>query len=349
MEELTAQLGEGKELGPAEVRAAATALLSDGTRDDAKADFLRALARKGESPAEISGFVEAFLARAVRPDLDRDQLAGPLLDVCGTGGDKLNLFNVSTTTIFILAAADICVVKHGNRGITSKSGGADVLETLGVRIDLGPEEFGRCVQETGMGFLFAPLYHPAFKAVVPVRQLLAKEGCRTIFNILGPLLNPVRPEYQLIGVFDGALTGVFATILASLGRKGGWAVHGTTAEGGGMDELSTLGPTTIAKLDAEGVVSEEVFDPAEFSEIGPATLEELQGGDAKVNGEILEGILEGRITGAKRDMVLLNAAAGLVITGKAADLKDGFSRAGALVDSGTAAKKLEALREFDAG
>ena len=173
--------------------------------------------------------------------LDRDAIGKPLLDVCGTGGDKLNLFNVSTTSVFLLAAAGVAVVKHGNRGITSKSGGADALEALGIRIDLPADEFGHCVEEVGAGFLFAPLYHPAFKAVVPVRKLLAERGQRTIFNILGPLLNPARPDYQLIGVFDENLCPVFCRHSAtSRPRERAWAVHGSAGAAGGMDELSTI-------------------------------------------------------------------------------------------------------------
>ena len=173
MKELINTAARGEALDPGQIVEAAGALLDESVSLEDKAAFLSALSDRGESAAEIAGFASAFLNRAVSPGLDRTAISKPLLDVCGTGGDKLNLFNVSTTSVFLLAANGVAVVKHGNRGITSKSGGADVLEALGIRIDLPPEDFGRCVEEVGAGFLFAPLYHPAFKAVAPVRKILA--------------------------------------------------------------------------------------------------------------------------------------------------------------------------------
>ncbi len=324
--------------------AEASAFLVDASaaaRD--KADFLRALARKGETPAEIAGFVQAFLKLAVDPGIDRSALPGPMLDVVGTGGDKLNLFNVSTTAIFILAAGGVCVVKHGNRAITSKAGGADVLEALGVRIDLPPERLASVVQQVGIGFLFAPLYHPAFKAVVEARKLLAAEGQRSIFNILGPLLNPARPDYQLIGVFDPALTHTFAEILTMLGRKGAWVVHGSAGEAGGMDELSTLGANHIVRLTPTGPVQESLSTTS--LGFAPAVLGDLAGGDAAQNADILEGILACRIKGPKRDIAVLNAAAGFVITGKATTLAEGKHLAEDLIDRGAAHVKLRALQD----
>ena len=223
-----------------QITEATRAILDESVSKEAKADFLVALAEKGETPAEITGFVLEFLDRALVPPFDREAVGKPLLDVCGTGGDKLDLFNVSTTSVFLLAAAGIAMVKHGNRGITSKSGGADVLEALGIRIDLPPEDFCRCVESVGAGFLLAPQYHPAFGAIAPVRKILAERGQATIFNRLGPLLNPVQPDFQLIGIFDESAGPAFAEILGRLGRKEAWAVHGKTETGAGMDELSTL-------------------------------------------------------------------------------------------------------------
>lgn len=341
MKNLTAQLHENSDLDPAQVELAAQQLLDEGIEPAVKADFLKALAAKGESPAEIAAFVDSFLQRAVDPGLNAGDVRGPLLDVCGTGGDKLNLFNVSTTCIFVLAAADVVVVKHGNRGITSKSGGADVLEALGIRIDLPPAEFVACVKQTGLGFLFAPIYHPAFKAVVPVRKQLAEEGVRTVFNILGPLLNPVRPDFQLVGVFSPELPPVFADILGRLGRKNAWAVHGTTADGRPMDELSTLGPTIISKTNGQT----ETVDTASFG-FAPATVELLLGGEAAENAKILTAILDGTDRGPKRDIVVLNAGAGLAIVGKAPDLASGIQLAAKIIDSGAARAKLEAMRAF---
>lgn len=344
MQDLTDHISSGAELSADQIEAAARQLLDENADVAAKADFLKAFAARGETPAEIAGFVDAFLKRAVDPGLSASDVDGPLLDVCGTGGDKLNLFNVSTTCIFVLAAAGIAVVKHGNRGITSKSGGADVLEALGIRIDLPPEEFADCVKQTGLGFLFAQKYHPAFKAVGPVRAQLAKEGQRTVFNILGPLLNPVRPDFQLIGVFSPELPPVFTAILEKLGRKEAWAVHGTTADGRPMDEFSTLGKTIVAKTGSSEI---EEIDPAALGFEAPQ-IEQLQGGEATENAEILKAILDGSDKGPKRDIVILNAAAGLAIAGKAPDLKAGIDLAGELIDSGAANAKLEAMQNFSA-
>ena len=343
LSELTTQLAGGIALDHAQVESAATAILDESIEPGAKADFLKALAAKGETPQEIASFVDSFLARAVDPGLSADEVDGPMLDVCGTGGDKLDLFNVSTTSIFVLAAGGACVVKHGNRGITSKSGGADVLEALGVRIDLPPAECAETIRRHGVGFMFAPIYHPAFKAVVPVRKQLAEEGIRTIFNILGPLLNPVRPAHQLVGVFSKELTVPFANILKQLGRKSAWAVHGATADGRGMDELSTLGETHVTGLDQGGGIESHTIDPKSLG-IACGDIGKLQGGDAEANAAILTSILDGSDKGPKRDLVCLNAAAGFVVAGLAADLAAGLELANAAIDHGAALGKLRALR-----
>lgn len=344
MQDLELQLQSGQALSATQVREAAAFLLDPSPEAVRKASFLRALAQKGETPAEIAGFVNEFLQHAVIVPLDPARLNGPVLDVVGTGGDKLNLFNVSTTSMFVLAAGEVCIVKHGNRGITGKSGGADVLEALGVKIDLEPADLARCVHEVGIGFVFAPKYHPAFKAVGEARKLLAAEGQRSIFNLLGPLLNPARPAHQLIGVFDPKLVPVFADILKHLGRNAAWVVHGTTGEGRGMDELSTLGVNTIAQLN-QGAVTPVELDPVTLG-FPPATLADLVGGEAADNADTLEGILAGRIKGPKRDIAVLNAAAGFVITGKAADLPSGKALAEDLLDRGAAHAKLKSLVEW---
>jgi anthranilate phosphoribosyltransferase len=309
-----------------------------------KADFLRALAQKGETPAEIAAFVNEFLKLAVDPGLDRTKLPGPMLDVVGTGGDQLHLFNVSSTAMFILAAGGVCVTKHGNRGITSKAGGADVLEALGIKIDLPKEKVVAGIESIGLGFFFAPLYHPAFKAVVEARKRLAAEGQRSIFNVLGPLLNPSRPDYQLIGVFDPKLTRAFGEILVQLGRQGAWVVHGSAGGGQGMDELSTLGMNEVCQLE-NGRLSETKIDPKALG-FGKAKLEDLVGGDATENAAILEGVLAGTLKGAKRDIAVLNAAAGFVITGKAADLEAGKALAEELLSRGAAHAKLRAMQDL---
>ena len=344
MELLTNQLLSKTNLDNTQIAEAAACLVDPALASGAKADFLRALAQKGETPAEIAAFVQEFLKLAVDPQIDRAKLPGPMLDVVGTGGDKLHLFNVSSTAMFILAAGGVCVTKHGNRGITSKAGGADVLEALGIKIDLPVEKVVHGIESIGLGFFFAPLYHPAFKAVAEARKLLAAEGQRSIFNVLGPLLNPGRPDYQLIGVFDPKLTRVFGEILVKLGRKGAWVVHGSVGAGQGMDELSTLGVNEVCQLE-DGKLSEMKIDPKTLG-FGKAKLEELIGGDAAENATILEGVLAGTIKGAKRDIAVLNAAAGFVITGKAADMAAGKALAEEVLNRGAAHAKLRALQDL---
>ena len=342
MKALSEQLGAGKNLKTQQVAEAAAFLLDAAAPSTAKADILRALADKGETPDEIASFVQEFLKLAVDPGIQRDSLPGPMLDVVGTGGDKLNLFNVSTTAMFILAAGGVCIVKHGNRGITGKSGGADVLEALGIKIDLPRERVAAGVKSIGLGFLFAPLYHPAFKAVAEARKILAGEGRRSIFNILGPLLNPAQPDHQLIGVFDPALTQTFGAILKKLGRKGAWIVHGSAGNGGGMDELSTLGETHIAKLKGNRITQAKV-DPKALGFAAPK-LEDLVGGDAADNANILEGILSGSDKGPRRDLTVINAAAGFVITGIASDLPEACDLAESLLDRGAAHVKMREMQ-----
>ena len=227
------------------------------------------------------------------PHLGLLDLEGPTLDVCGTGGDQLDLFNVSTTAMFVAAAAGAVVVKHGNRGITSKSGGADVLEALGIRIDLGPDDFRNCIEQAGVGFMFAPMYHPAFKAVAGVRKNLAARGVRTIFNLIGPLLNPARPQCQLVGVFTRELCPAFAEILQRLGRDSAWVVHGTTGDGRSVDEVSLMGSTRICKSGLYQDIEDEEVRPRDFG-LKHAEVDDLRGGDAKTNAAILEAILSGK-------------------------------------------------------
>ena len=339
LNELTSHLLTGSDLTGELVDAAVAQLVAVEVADGAKGDFLKALRAKGETAAEMAAFVQALLARAVEPGLDAARLPGPVVDVCGTGGDRLELFNVSTTVMFLLAAGGACVVKHGNRAITSKSGGADVLEALGVRIDLPPVGLRRCVEAHGLGFVFAPGYHPAFKAIAPVRRALAAEGIPTIFNLLGPLLNPARPPFQLVGIFSPVLLPKYAETLARLGRTRAWAVHGS-----GMDELALTGPSAVCEV-ADGRVREFTIDPAALG-LAPGALEDLRGGDCQENAAILTAILDGTELGPRRDLVLLNAAAGFVITSLAPDLAAGLDLAQAQVESGRALAKLRALQAF---
>jgi anthranilate phosphoribosyltransferase len=343
MDAIIHDLEQGRELTSRQIDSAAEMLLAGGIQDEKKARLLEALARKGETAAEIAGFVEAFLDHAVNPGLDPLGCDGPTIDVCGTGGDKLNLFNVSTTSMFLVAAAGAVVVKHGNRGITSKSGGADVLEALGVTIDHGPDGFRRCLETAGVGFMMAPVYHPAFKQVAGVRKMLASKGVRTIFNLVGPLLNPVRPQCQLVGVFARDLCPVFAEILQRLGRESAWVVHGTTGDGRSVDELSLMGSTRICKAGTfEELVDEEVR-PRDFG-MEHAEVEDLVGGDAATNAKILEALLEGEEKGPKREMVLLNAGAAIACAGLADDVGGGIERAREVLDDGAALERLRALQ-----
>ncbi len=344
MQDLISHVGSGSDLSSTQVGEAVSFLLDEKISDAAKAALLKALRAKGETAAEIAAFVQSLLGRAIDPQFDPASLPGPMLDVCGTGGDKMDLFNVSTTSMFVLAAGGAVVVKHGNRAITSKCGGADVLEALGVKIDLPPADLKRCVEKIGVGFLFAPNYHPAFKAVAPVRKMLAAQGITTIFNLLGPLLNPAQPAHQLVGVFSERLLPKFAEALGLLGRKHAWAVHGRNAEGEGVDELSTLGPTLVRKVTAGGV---ETFTlaPEEFG-FPRAEMADLRGGDKSENARILTGILDGTMRGAKRDVVLLNAGAGFVVAELARDLAAGIALAAEQIDSGRALAKLRVLQNF---
>jgi anthranilate phosphoribosyltransferase len=340
MQPLIEQLRQNRELSPDEIESAVRGLLDAGISDGVKADFLKALRAKGETAAEIAALVRSLLARAVDPQLDRASLAGPLIDVCGTGGDRMGLFNISTTGMFVLAAGGAVVVKHGNRGITSKCGGADVLETLGVKIDLAPADFKRCVETAGVGFLFAPHYHPAFKTIAPVRKMLAAQGVTSVFNLLGPLLNPARPDYQLTGVFDKTMLAKFAAVLGLLGRKRAWALHSA-----GADEMLPHETTEVFESMADGSVREFLVHPWHLG-IKPCEHDELRGGDCGENAEILTGILDGSIRGGKRDVVLLNAAAGFAITGLAHDMHAGVALANEQIDSGRALAKLRALQDF---
>ncbi|HVF73023.1 MAG TPA: anthranilate phosphoribosyltransferase [Chthoniobacterales bacterium] len=344
MKTLTAKLRNGIDLTAGDINFAMSMLLSDATDDTTKADFLVALHRKGESVEEIVAFVQQLIDRAIDPQIDPRNLPGPMVDVCGTGGDGLDLFNVSTTIMFVLAAGGVAVVKHGNRSVTSRSGSADVLEALGVQIALPPERLKECAERLGLCFIFARQYHPAYRAIAEMRKRLARENIRTVFNLLGPLLNPTRPARQLIGVFSPRLTTIFADVLRRLGRERAWVVHGVTDTGEGMDDISISGVTNLAEL-RKGKVTNGLLDPR-WLNIPAAPLEELKGGDAAENAGYLEGILSGEIKGAKRDLTLVNAAGGFVVAGLANEMNEGLVRAREAIDSGRALEKLRALQQF---
>lgn len=346
MKALIEKLCAGRDLSAGDINFAMSLLLSDSTEDGMKADFLVALHRKGESVEEIVAFVQQLTDRAIDPLIDPKELPGPMLDVCGTGGDGLDLFNVSTTIMFVLAAGGVAVVKHGNRAVTSRSGSADVLEALGIPIALPPLKLKECAERLGLCFIFAREYHPAYRAIAEMRKRLARENIRTVFNLLGPLLNPTRPARQLIGVFAPGLTTIFAEALRRLGRERAWVVHGVTDTGEGMDDISISGVTTFAELSNRKVTT-GLIDPR-WLNIPAAPLDELLGGDATENAGYLEGILAGKIQGAKRDLTLVNAAGGFVVAGLCNDMSQGLVRARDAIDSGRALEKLRALQQFGA-
>jgi anthranilate phosphoribosyltransferase len=346
MKALVDKLDAGVDLNSGDMAFAVTLLLSDQVPDEEKAEFLSALHDKGESAEEIAGFVELLMERAVDPMLNPAEFGGPMLDVCGTGGDGLDFFNVSTTIMFVLAAGGAAVVKHGNRSVTSRSGSADVIEHLGIPLQVAPEDLQECVKRNGLGFIYARQYHPAFRALAKMREGLARQNQRTIFNLLGPLLNPAKPSRQLIGVFDPRLTTIFAEVLRRLGREKAWIVHGLAEDTDGMDDISICGPTTIAELD-DGKVTSAILD-TQWLGMSRCPLDELRGGSVQENAVTLEGILSGEIKGAKRDMTIANAAGGFVVAGLASELNGGIALAREQLDSGRALAKLRALQNYGA-
>ncbi|MEI8120948.1 MAG: anthranilate phosphoribosyltransferase [bacterium] len=291
--------------------------------------FLTALRMKGETVDELAGASRSMRRHAVFVD----PRGKPVVDTCGTGGDSLATFNISTTAAFVVAGAGVPVAKHGNRSITSKCGSADVLAELGVNLDVAPDVMEDCIHEVGIGFLFAPKLHPAMKHAMGPRKEL---GFRTVFNLLGPLANPAGAKYQVLGVFAPELTEMFAEVLKRLGSRRVFVVHGQD----GMDEITVTGTTRISEL-RDGSIRTYNFDPLSVME-DYASLSSLAGGDAVMNARMSRAILEGE-TGPRRDIVCLNAAAGLIAGGKANDFADGFKLAGQSIDSGNALKALEGL------
>ncbi|OPL14602.1 MAG: anthranilate phosphoribosyltransferase [delta proteobacterium ML8_D] len=295
--------------------------------------LLTGLRMKGETVDEIAGAAQVMRKKALRIPLNISP-EEPLVDTCGTGGDGTRTFNISTTTAFVVAGAGIRVAKHGNRSVSSRSGSADVLEALGINLDLLPEHVGMAVETLGMGFMFAPSLHPAMKyAVGPRRDL----GIHTIFNILGPLTNPAGANIQVLGVYDPALTRPLAKVLGRLGSKKAWVVHGE----GGLDELSLLGNSVVAEWDGNGV-REFIIRP-EDAGLKPCRAEDLKGGSAGENAQILKDILSGK-RGPRRDIVLLNAGAAILLADRAKSMKEAADLAAESIDSMEAMKKLEALR-----
>ncbi len=304
------------------------------------AALVAVLATRGEQAPELAGFVEAMRARVTPVPLTAEE-RDELVDVVGTGGGGPLTFNISSGAALVAAAAGAKVAKHGNRAITSRCGSADVLEALGVPIDLTPELAADCLRETGFMFLFAPYYHPAMKAVGPLRKAL---GFRTIFNLCGPLTNPAGARAQVIGVLAPSKVLLVGRTLAALGAKRAFVVHGTD----GIDELTTTGESVVARVE-ESATGESELKAArvtpEMAGLPRTTLDRFTGGDVDTNKELLYDVLTG-MSGARRDIVLLNAAAALVAAGLAGDLKEGVAMGAEAIDSGQAAATLEKLRQF---
>lgn len=341
LEPLTEQLRQGGSLSSKQVTIAIGCLTDEHISAESKADFLTALACKGETTGEIAAFARELREKSVLPPLDAGTRAREILDVCGTGGDRLGTFNISTTVAILVAAAGVTVAKHGNRAITSQAGSADVLEALGVRIDLTPDEAARSLRERHFTFFFAPKYHPAFKHIAPARKLCAERGQRTLFNFLGPLLNPARPTAQLIGVPRAEMCEPIGRVLQSLGVRRGMVVSGRAGDAQ-LDELSTLGDNAIAEFYQDRAFSTSSLSPHHFP-LQTATLADLAGGDREANARIVCRILGGEDRGPKRDAALLNAAAALFVAGRVKSLLEGWDQAGELIDNGKAAAKLQEL------
>ena len=327
---IIAKVTEGENLTEEETRKVISEIMEGKATSAQIASLLTALRMKGETVEEITGCAKEMLNRASSFDLSEDVL----VDTCGTGGDGSNTFNISTAVAFVVAGVGLVVAKHGNRALSSRCGSADVLEVLGVKLDISLEKLKECLKRIGIGFLFAPLYHRAMKyALVPRQEI----GIRTIFNILGPLTNPLRANVRLLGVYHPSLTEPLARVLKNLGAKGAFVVHGED----GLDEISLSARTRITQL-KEGKIKTYYIKPEDLG-MRRVSQEAVRGGDRKENARILRSILEGEEKGAKREIVLLNSAACLVAADMAKDLKEGIEMARESIDSGRAKEKLEML------
>ena len=331
MDDLKSIIGKvatGATLSRDEAATAFDAMMSGEATPSQMGGLLMALRVRGETVDEITGAVAAMRGKMLKVQAPADAI-----DVVGTGGDGSGSVNVSTCAAFIVAGSGVPVAKHGNRALSSRSGAADVLASLGVKIDLSPEKVGRCVKEAGIGFMFAPAHHPAMKNVGPTRVELAT---RTIFNLLGPLSNPAGVKRQMVGVFSKQWVQPLAQVLKNLGSDSVWVVHGSD----GLDEITLTGPTTVAALEKGNIRTFEIApEDAELTRSSPGS---LKGGDADANAVALRSVLEG-IPSAYRDVALLNAAAALIVAGKAKDLKEGVAIGSKAVDSGAAAARLKQL------
>ena len=330
MEAYIERVADGDDLTQAEAREAATAIFEDATEAQIGA-LLAALRAKGETEQEIAGFAEGMRAAAKTIDPDRE----PLVDTCGTGGDDYDTINVSTTTTFVVSGAGVPVAKHGNYSVSSSSGSSDVLEEVGVTLESDPDAVEDLIEAEDIGYMHAPAFHPAMKAVIGPRKEL---GMRTIFNVLGPLTNPAGADAQIVGVYDPDLVPTLANALANLDVDRALVVHGA-----GLDEIGIHDETVAAEVSGNDV-SEFTIQPDEIG-LERAPVSEIAGGSPEVNAKDLEGILRGEVDGAKRDVILANAGAAIYVAGEADSIEDGVEVAENAIDSGEAAARLDALRE----
>jgi anthranilate phosphoribosyltransferase len=335
IQDALARLLDGEDLTREEARRVMDSIMSGEATPGQIGGFLVALRLKGETADEIAGSAEAMRAHAIPVRPRRDDL----VDTAGTGGDGGRTFNISTAAALVAAAAGAGVAKHGNRSVSSASGSADVLEELGFRLDQAPERIAQSIDELGFGFMFAPTHHPAMKHAGPVRRELAT---RTVFNVLGPLTNPAGARAQVVGVYSPELVPVIADVLAQLGARRAFVVHGA----GGIDELSPAGPNLVCEVDA-GAVQRRELDPIELG-IERCDPAELRGGTAAENARSIREVFEGG-NGGRRSAILLNAAGAIAAGGHAKDLKEAIGLAREAIDSGAAAERLAALAEFSQG
>ena len=331
MKKYIAKVVDGNSLTEDEAYKAMDVIMSDRATDAQTASFITALRMKGETIDEITGF-----AKVMREKMAKVNVNGTL-DIVGTGGDLSNSFNISTTSSFVISGAGQKVAKHGNRSVSSKSGAADVLEALGVKITSTPETAEACINSTGISFLFAQSYHSAMRFVGPAR---AQTGIRTVFNILGPLANPAKADYMILGVYDPAVLETMAKVLINLGIKSAMLVYGNDR----LDEISISAPTTVCEIKDGKIIKYEI-KPEDFG-MPRGKMSDIVGGNAAENAEITKGILDGSIKGAKRNIVLLNSGCALYICGKANSIEDAIRMAADSIDSGKALAKLNELIEF---
>ena len=326
----------GEELSFADAQSLLDTVFSGEVDPMQIAAFLTAMRAKGETVAEIAGLAHSLRGHAVKVETGLENL----VDTCGTGGASVKTFNISTASAFVAAGAGCKVAKHGNRAITSNCGSADVLEELGVNIMAGPEVVSECIRQAGVGFMFAPNYHPAMKYVQPVRKGL---GFRTVFNFLGPLANPAFVQYQVMGVGDPELMETVVEVLKMLGIRRAMIVHSD-----GLDEISTMGVTKIMHLNQDRSIKEEELNPEDVG-IATASIDDLKSGNVKENAAVIKAIFEGKEKGPKKDIVVINAAASILVSSLAANFKEAVEIANESIASGSAKNALDMMVELSKG